>query len=80
MGKKAKEHRKKVSKRNELLNEQKKNKQKTAMDILMNMIRREKEKGAFNGPVMPMPVGTIEEAVNYNQTTTEQISLNGPQI
>ena len=80
MGKKAKEHRKKVAKRNAILNEQKKKQQKTAMDFLMKMIRKEQNSGAFDGPVMPMPVNNSEESINYNQPTTEQTTLNGPQI
>lgn len=80
MGKKAKEHRKKVAKRNERLNEQKKKQQKTAMDFLMKMIKKEKERGAFDGPVMPMPESSTQDSVNYTQPSTEQTTLNGPQI
>lgn len=80
MGKKAKEHRKKVAKRNELINEKKKNQQKNAMDFLMKMIKKEKERGAFDGPVMPIPDLATQETVTYNETSTEQISLSGPQI
>lgn len=50
MGKKAKEHKKKVAKRNAKINEQKK---KTAMDFLMKLINKEKERGAFDNPVQP---------------------------
>lgn len=80
MGKKAKEHRKKVTKRNELINEKKKNQQKNAMNFLMKMIKKEKERGAFDGPVMPIPDLALQETVTYNETSTEQISLSGPQI
>lgn len=80
MGKKTKEHRKKVAKRNERLNEQKKKHQKAAMDFLMKLIRKEKEKGAFDGPIMPMPGTNAEETINFNQPSTEQTTLNGPQI
>jgi ABC-type Fe3+-citrate transport system substrate-binding protein len=79
MGKKEKEHRKKVAKRNEKINEQKKKQQKQAMNFLLDLIKKEKEKGAFDGPVMPMPNTSNQQDTNYNQGT-EQISLNGPQI
>lgn len=77
MGKKAKEHRKKVAKRNAKINEQKK---KTAMDFLMNLIRKEKERGAFDNPVQPV---LNSEEVNPTQNNTEVPTIadfNGPQI
>lgn len=55
MGKKAKEHRAKVAKRNQKINEGKKKQQKVAMDYLMNLIKKENEKGAFNNQVQPLP-------------------------
>ncbi len=73
MGKKAKEHRKKVAKRNAIINEQKKKQHKTAMDFLMKMIRKEQSQGAFDGPVQPLP---NSEATVQLPTT----DFNGPQI
>jgi len=55
MGKKDKEHRKKVAKRNQIINEQKKKQEKAAMDFLMKLIQKEKEKGLFDSPVQPLP-------------------------
>jgi hypothetical protein len=55
MGKKAKEHRKKVAKRNEQIKLQRKSQEKIAIDFLRKMIEKEKEGGAFNSPVQPLP-------------------------
>ncbi len=82
MGKKAKEHRKKVAKRNAKLNEEKKKYQKNAMDFLMKLIGKEKEKGLFDGPVQPIPnsneVLTTEQPTEAPSTDTP--IFNGPQI
>jgi ABC-type Fe3+-citrate transport system substrate-binding protein len=50
MGKKAKEHRKKVAARNEKINTAKKQLQKQQERFLMDLIQREKEAGKFNSP------------------------------
>ena len=55
MGKKAKEHRKKVAKRNEQIKQQKRKIEKAQQEFLMKLIEQEKQKRAFNSPVMPMP-------------------------
>jgi hypothetical protein len=55
MGKKAKEHRKKVAKRNEQIKLQRKGQEKMAMNYLQKLIEREKASGAFNSPVQPLP-------------------------
>ncbi|MCF8342443.1 MAG: hypothetical protein K9I82_15815 [Chitinophagaceae bacterium] len=83
MGKKTKEHRKKVAKRNALLNEQKKKQQKTAMDYLMKLIRSEKAKGLFDGEVQPLPNSDVQTTATQADNTTEQSqspTLIGPQI
>lgn len=54
MGKKAKEHRKKVAARNEKINAAKKQLQKQQEKFLMDLIQREKEAGRFNAPTEPM--------------------------
>jgi hypothetical protein len=51
MGKKAKEHRKKVAKRNEKIKIEKNRDNKSAMNFLKKMIEMEKQRGAFNSPV-----------------------------
>ena len=78
MGKKAKEHRKKVAKRNAKLNQEKKNRQKTAMDYLMKLIRKEKESGLFDGPVQPSVAS--ETNVLSPTPTAPTTDYNGPQI
>ena len=85
MGKKAKEHRKKVAKRNALINDQKKKQQKSAMDFLMKLIRQEKEKGLFDGPLQPPVSENNSELTNQNNEESpivENIPDNfaGPQI
>jgi hypothetical protein len=70
MGKKAKEHRKKVAKRNAIIDEQKKKQQKSAMDFLMKLIRKEKEMGAFDNPVQP----------SIDSTDLHTDNSEGPQI
>lgn len=72
MGKKAKEHRKKVAKRNRIIEEGKKKQQKVMMDFLMKMINAEKQKGAFDGPVQPLPG---EGPIQTNDNT-----ISGPKI
>jgi hypothetical protein len=53
MGKNKKEHRKKVAKRNEMINAQKKKMQKAQEDFIKAMIEREKEAGKFENNEMP---------------------------
>jgi hypothetical protein len=53
MGKKAKEHRKKIAKRNEQIKIEKNRQNKSAMNFLKKVIEMEKQKGAFNSPVQP---------------------------
>lgn len=48
MGKKAKEHRKKVAARNEAIKTMQKKFEKERNNYLMNLIQKEKEAGAFN--------------------------------
>ncbi len=55
MGKLKKEHRKRVARRNEEIKQQKRKIEKAQKEFLMNLIEQEKQKGAFNSPVMPMP-------------------------
>lgn len=55
MGKKAKEHRKRVAKRNERIRLEKKKIQNIQMEFLKKLIEQENQRGAFNSPVMPMP-------------------------
>jgi hypothetical protein len=71
MGKKAKEHRKKVAKRNEQIKLQRKGQEKMAMDYLQKLIEREKASGAFNSPVQTIP--------SVEMPTTNPI-FTGPQI
>lgn len=54
MGKKAKEHRKKVAARNEKINTAKKQLQKQQHQFLMDLIKREQEAGKFNNPTQPV--------------------------
>ena len=54
MGKNKKEHRKKVSKRNEDIKRQKNKLEKSQRDFLMKIIEAEKQKGLFdNNKTMP---------------------------
>jgi hypothetical protein len=54
MGKKAKEHRKKIAKRNEDLKKHQKKAQNIHKEMLMKMIEKEKNSGMFNSPVVPI--------------------------
>lgn len=55
MGKKAKEHRKKVAKRNSQIEQQKKTNEKLQKQFLMDFIEREKNSGKFNNnPTLPI--------------------------
>jgi len=55
MGKRTKEHRKKVAKRNEQIKQHQRKVEKYQKEFLMQLIEQEKQKGLFNAPVMPMP-------------------------
>lgn len=79
MGKKAKEHRKKVAKRNAKIDEAKKKQQKSAMDFLMKLIQKEKDKGLFNGEIQPLP-GAENNIEPLTVPSTDQSLFNGPQI
>jgi ABC-type Fe3+-citrate transport system substrate-binding protein len=68
MGKKEKEHRKKVAARNEKINAAKKQMQKQQQQFLMDLIKREQDAGKFNNPTQP-----IIDAPEINIT-------DGPQI
>jgi hypothetical protein len=74
MGKKAKEHRKKIAKRNEQFNIQKKKAQKIQEEFLMQLIEQEKQKGLFNSPVTPLPIPGV------GGPTLGMPIVNGPQI
>lgn len=72
MGKRAKEHRKKVQARNAKLKQQKDKMQKLQRDFIMNLIKQEQEKGAFeNTPsINPVIEGPVIDSTN----------IEGPQI
>jgi hypothetical protein len=54
MGKKAKEHRKKVAKRNAQIKQSQDKHQKIQKEMLMKLIEQEKQKGLFNNiPQIP---------------------------
>jgi hypothetical protein len=65
MGKKLKEHRKKVANRNEAIKQEKRKREKVQEEFLKKLIEQEKQKGLFNSPVMPLPSfpGFIEGSV-----------------
>lgn len=60
MGKKAKEHRKKVAKRNEAIKMQERRFKKAQEEFLMNLIEKEKAAGKFNNPVEPAVVPDVD--------------------
>ena len=66
MGKKAKEHRKKVAKRNDAIKNEQKKFQKQQQERLMELIEKEKQMGAF----MNTP----------NATTMDIPGLQGPML
>lgn len=71
MGKKAKEHRKKVAKRNEAIKSAKKKQDKAVQEYINQMIEKEKAAGKFsNNPALP----------NVGPTIGPSISLDGPTI
>lgn len=75
MGKRAKEHRKKVEKRNRMITNERKRMEKVQKEFL-DMIQEENRKGMFNSPTMPLP--TLDGQLTglaINSTI-----LNGPQI
>lgn len=75
MGKKAKDHRKKVAKRNAEIKTQQKKQQKQAQDFLMNLIQKEKAAGAFDST----PIKSNDEIIIGAPAPT-LTDLNGPII
>lgn len=53
MGKRAKEHRKKVQKRNESIKIQTKQIDKAREKFIMDLIEKERKSGKFDGPTVP---------------------------
>jgi hypothetical protein len=80
MGKKAKEHRKKIAQRNEQIKIQEKKMRKAQQDFLMQMIEREKQAGQFNSPVMPLPGGILPEGPMVGNIPGPLGIPTGPQI
>ncbi len=72
MGKKTKEHRKKVAKRNDKIKLERKGQEKVAMNFLKKLIEKEKASGAFNSPVQTLP------SIEMPKTNPDQFL--GPQI
>jgi hypothetical protein len=66
MGKRSKEHRKKVANRNVNINNQKKSLNKLKEKMIMDIINRESEKGLLDA--------------NVNDELQNNINLDGPQI
>jgi hypothetical protein len=78
MGKRAKEHRKKVEKRNRMIADERKKMEKAQKEFF-DMIQEENKKGMFNSPTMPLPTLDGPLMVNTGQPISSTI-LNGPQI
>lgn len=66
MGKRSKEHRKKVANRNANINNQKRSLNKLKEKMIMDIINRESEKGLLDA--------------NVNDESQNNINLDGPQI
>jgi hypothetical protein len=60
MGKKEKEHRKKITKRNEAIKMQQRKIKKAQEEFLMQLIEREKNAGKFNNPVENAPIPDVD--------------------
>ena len=72
MGKKDKEHRKKVQARNNRLKQEKAKVQKLQREFIMNMIKQEQEKGMFENnpaitPITPLDVPQIDPTIEGPQ-------------
>lgn len=80
MGKKAKEHRKKVAKRNEAIAQDRKKAEKAHKEMIMKLIEQENQKGMFNSPVMPFSgLNTPSFGLPLNEGPTLGIP-SGPNI
>jgi hypothetical protein len=78
-GKKEKEHRRKVEKRNEKIRQERKKLEKSQQEFLMKLIEEEKQRGLFNSPVMPFG-NTIPGIEGPNLGMPNLGIPNGPQI
>jgi len=77
-----KNHKKKVEARNERISQEKKRREKSQREFIMNLIKQEQERGLFennpslspsliDGPVIDGPVIDGPELINYESITTE---------
>lgn len=78
MGKKAKEHRKKVAKRNKERDLQKKKIENYQRDMIMKMIEKEKNAGLYNNNVPMAQLG--ESNLSNNDDIGKSLINDGPQI
>lgn len=72
MGKKAKEHRKRVAKRNQRIADEKKRMEKATMEFLRKLIDRENAEGKFNSPIQPFP--------NFEGFNSNIFPMSGPSL
>jgi hypothetical protein len=79
MGKRAKEHRKKVEKRNRMIADDRKRMEKAQKEFF-DMIQEENKKGMFNSPTMPLPTLDGPLMINTGGLSINPTILNGPKI
>ncbi len=78
MGKKAKEHRKKVEKRNRIIAQERKRFEK-AQKEMFDIIREENSRGLFNNdPTLQIP--QIDSPILFPQSDSNSTILSGPKI
>jgi hypothetical protein len=79
MGKRAKEHRKKVEKRNRMIADDRKRMEKAQKEFF-DMIQEENKKGMFNSPTIPLPTLDGPLMINTGGLSINPTILNGPKI
>jgi hypothetical protein len=79
MGKRAKEHRKKVEKRNRIIADERKRMEKAQKEFF-DMIQEENKKGMFNSPTMPLPTLDGPLMINTGGLSINPTIMNGPKI
>jgi hypothetical protein len=73
-----KEHKKRVAKRNNILNQERKKVEKAQKEFLMKLIQEEKEKGLFNNK--PEEIKLPEPTIGIPLTDLNPVGFEGPKI
>lgn len=77
-----KEHKKRVAKRRNLINQEKKRFEKAQKNYIMKLIEEENKKGLFDGPTNPIlnSIPAVPSIADPNLIPTPDLGFSGPKI